>query len=175
MLLAVCGVLATLTAQLQNFNPDIEKWKTYENISHIIVVVTKVMAAAESSETRTIQSPNVRSSMQRSTTAEAHVFAAGKPKMHEDQFDSFLLAININGLLDILMGFGSSCLGFAFAPSQTKILSTLDLLRCCRMCTRLSGACWYAHAWSWDMQVSPWHHANASDVLFCQVAQPQQA
>ena len=34
------------------------------------------------------------------------------------------------------------------------------------MCTRLSGACWYAHAGSWVMQVSPWHRANASDVFF---------
>ena len=35
--------------------------------------------------------------------------------MYEDQFDSFLLAININGLLNILMGFGSSWTWFAFA------------------------------------------------------------
>ena len=54
---------------------------------------------------------------------------------------------------------------YIYSPSQTKILITLDLLRCSQMCTRLSGACWYAHAGSW-VQVSPWHQAHASDVFF---------
>ena len=45
--------------------------------------------------------------------------------MSEDQFDSFLLATNINGLLHILMAFGSSWLRFAFARPLSPELQVI--------------------------------------------------
>ena len=101
------------TSQLQKFNRDIENERETK--------VTKVTAAAESSETRTMQSPNLRSSMQRSTT-EAHVFAAGKPKMHEDQY------FNIDGLLDIIDGLWFLMIEICFCTSLVSRTASYHLI-----------------------------------------------